>query len=117
MSDEKTSLLFNNEQSTLESNNSTHKIEGPTKKQSLFELVKRFLKFLGPAVLISVGYVGLLSDDHFFNIKTDPGNWATDIAGGSLFQYRLLWVLALSNAIALVIQSLAAKLGLVTGFY
>ena len=45
----------------------------------------------------------------------DPGNWATDLAGGSRFGYRLLWVLLLSNAIALVLQTLSARLGLVTG--
>jgi len=61
---------------------------------------KKFLAFLGPAYLISVGYM-------------DPGNWATDLAGGSQFGYQLLWVLLMSNLIALLLQSLSARLGLV----
>ncbi len=63
---------------------------------------KRFMAFLGPAYLISVGYM-------------DPGNWATDITGGSKFGYTLLWVLVVSNVIALLLQSFSARLGLVTG--
>lgn len=63
---------------------------------------KKLLSFLGPAYLISVGYM-------------DPGNWATDIAGGSKFGYALLWVLLMSNLIALLLQSLSARLGLVRG--
>ncbi|MGZ3863119.1 MAG: Nramp family divalent metal transporter [Bacteroidia bacterium] len=63
---------------------------------------KRLFAFFGPAYLISVGYM-------------DPGNWATDIAGGSKFGYALLWVLVVSNLIALLLQSFSARLGLVTG--
>lgn len=63
---------------------------------------KRFFAFLGPAYLISVGYM-------------DPGNWATDITGGSKFGYALLWVLVVSNLIALLLQSFSARLGIVTG--
>lgn len=63
---------------------------------------KKLLAFLGPAYLVSVGYM-------------DPGNWATDIAGGSQFGYRLIWVLLLSNLIALLLQSLSARLGIVKG--
>ena len=63
---------------------------------------KRFLAFIGPAYLVSVGYM-------------DPGNWATDIAGGSAFGYKLIWVLFASNMIALLLQSLAARLGIVRG--
>lgn len=62
--------------------------------------VKRFLAFLGPAYLISVGYM-------------DPGNWATDIEAGSKYGYTLLWVLLMSNLIALLLQSFAARLGIV----
>jgi manganese transport protein len=58
--------------------------------------------YLGPAFLISVGYM-------------DPGNWATDIAGGARFGYSLLWVLLLANLMALLLQYLSAKLGLSTG--
>ncbi len=63
---------------------------------------KRILSFFGPAYLISVGYM-------------DPGNWATDLAGGSKFGYSLLWVLLLSNLIALLLQGLSARLGIVRG--
>jgi manganese transport protein len=63
---------------------------------------RRILAFLGPAYLVSVGYM-------------DPGNWATDIAGGSKFGYQLIWVLLMSNLIALLLQSLSARLGIVRG--
>ncbi|GIV28324.1 MAG: divalent metal cation transporter MntH [Bacteroidia bacterium] len=63
---------------------------------------RRFLAFTGPAFLISVGYM-------------DPGNWATDIAGGSSFGYSLLWVLLMSNLMAILLQSHSARLGIVTG--
>ncbi|HTE33471.1 MAG TPA: Nramp family divalent metal transporter, partial [Chryseolinea sp.] len=61
---------------------------------------KKALAFMGPAYLVSVGYM-------------DPGNWATDIAGGSKFGYALIWVLLMSNLMALLLQSLSARLGLV----
>ncbi len=64
--------------------------------------LKRFLAFIGPAYLISVGYM-------------DPGNWAKDIAGGSSFGYSLLWVLLMSNLIAILLQSHSARLGIVSG--
>lgn len=63
---------------------------------------KKLFAFMGPAYLISVGYM-------------DPGNWATDIAGGSSYGYALLWVLLVSNLIALVMQNLSARLGVVKG--
>ncbi|QQT24881.1 Nramp family divalent metal transporter [Sphingobacterium spiritivorum] len=63
---------------------------------------KRVLSFFGPAYLISVGYM-------------DPGNWATDLAGGSQFGYTLIWVLLMSNIMALLLQSLCARLGIVRG--
>ena len=62
---------------------------------------RKVLAFFGPAYLISVGYM-------------DPGNWATDIAGGSQFGYTLIWVLLMSNLMALLLQSLSARLGIVT---
>jgi len=65
-------------------------------------LFKRMFAFFGPAYLISVGYM-------------DPGNWATDLEGGSRFGYSLLWVLVMSNAVAVLVQTLSARLGLVTG--
>lgn len=61
---------------------------------------RKMLAFIGPAYLVSVGYM-------------DPGNWATDIAGGSKFGYALLWVLLMSNLMALLLQSLSARLGIV----
>lgn len=61
---------------------------------------RRVFAFLGPAYLVSVGYM-------------DPGNWATDIAGGSQFGYALIWVLLMSNIMALLLQSLSARLGIV----
>ena len=63
---------------------------------------KSMLAFLGPAYMISVGYM-------------DPGNWATDIAGGSKFGYSLIWVLLMSNLTALLLQSHCARLGIVSG--
>lgn len=62
---------------------------------------RRLLAFVGPGYLISVGYM-------------DPGNWATDLAGGSKFGYTLLSVILLSNLMAILLQSLAARLGIVT---
>ena len=63
---------------------------------------RKFLAFVGPGYLVAVGYM-------------DPGNWATDIAGGSLFGYSLLSVILLSNLMAILLQALAGKLGIVTG--
>jgi manganese transport protein len=62
---------------------------------------RRWLAVAGPALLVSVGYM-------------DPGNWATDIAGGSRYEYRLLWVLMMSNLMAILLQSLSARLGIVS---
>lgn len=63
---------------------------------------RRLFAFGGPAYLVSVGYM-------------DPGNWATDLEGGARFGYALLWVLVLSNLMALLLQTLSARLGIVTG--
>lgn len=65
-------------------------------------VLKRALVFFGPAFVISVGYM-------------DPGNWGTDIEGGARFGYRLLWVIFLANMTAILLQTLAAKLGIATG--
>ena len=62
---------------------------------------KRLFAFLGPAYLVSVGYM-------------DPGNWATDLEGGARFGYALLWVLLMSNLMAVLLQTLSARLGVVT---
>jgi len=63
---------------------------------------RKILVYFGPAYLVSVGYM-------------DPGNWATDLAGGSQFGYKLIWVLLMSNMMALLLQSLSARLGIVRG--
>src|SRR5690348_9241128 len=63
---------------------------------------RKALAFAGPGYLVAVGYM-------------DPGNWATDLAGGSRFGYTLLSVILLSNLMAILLQGLAAKLGIVTG--
>jgi manganese transport protein len=64
--------------------------------------LRRLFAFLGPAYLVSVGYM-------------DPGNWATDLEGGARFGYSLIWVLLMSNLMAVLLQTLAARLGVVTG--
>src|SRR5437016_1077533 len=63
---------------------------------------RRALAFAGPGYLVAVGYM-------------DPGNWATDLAGGSAFGYTLLSVILVSNLMAVLLQGLASKLGIVTG--
>ena len=63
---------------------------------------RRMFAFAGPAYLVSVGYM-------------DPGNWATDLQGGAEFGYKLLWVLVMSNGMAILLQTLGARLGIVTG--
>ncbi|MGN6374593.1 MAG: Nramp family divalent metal transporter [Sphingomonas sp.] len=63
---------------------------------------RKLLAFLGPGFMVAVGYM-------------DPGNWATDLAGGSAFGYALLSVILLSNLMAIVLQALAARLGIATG--
>lgn len=63
---------------------------------------RQWRAFAGPALLVSVGYM-------------DPGNWGTDLAGGSQFKYGLLWVVALASFMAVVLQVIAARLGVVTG--
>src|SRR6201981_3766246 len=63
---------------------------------------RRFLAFSGPALMVSVGYM-------------DPGNWGTDLAAGSQFKYRLLWGLLISKPVGPLLQTLATRLGVVTG--
>ncbi len=62
---------------------------------------RRWLAITGPALMVSVGYM-------------DPGNWATDLAGGSRYNYTLIWVLLMSNIMAVLLQSMAARLGIVS---
>src|SRR3989440_15599 len=63
---------------------------------------RQWRAFAGPALLVSVGYM-------------DPGNWGTDLAGGAQFRYALLWVVALASLMAIFMQVIAARLGVVTG--
>src|SRR6476620_7818239 len=63
---------------------------------------RQYKAFAGPALLVSVGYM-------------DPGNWATDLEGGASYKYGLLWVVALSSLMAIVLQVCSARLGIVTG--
>ena len=76
----------------------TEVLSGASKKKGL----SRLLPFLGPAFIASVAYM-------------DPGNFATNIQGGAKFGYQLLWVILASNLMAMLIQSLSAKLGIATG--
>jgi manganese transport protein len=81
---------------------SLSEVHGSVNIPKQYGMIKRFLAFAGPAYLVSVGYM-------------DPGNWATDIEGGSRFGYQLLWVILMSNLMAVLLQTLSARLGIVTG--
>ncbi|MEZ4801670.1 MAG: Nramp family divalent metal transporter [Gelidibacter sp.] len=85
-----------------QSHKSLEEVHGTVETSGKKSPWKKLLAFLGPAYLVSVGYM-------------DPGNWATDIAGGSQFGYKLIWVLLMSNIMALLLQSLCARLGVVRG--
>src|SRR6266404_1991004 len=65
-------------------------------------IARKLLAFAGPGFLVAVGYM-------------DPGNWATDLAAGAKFNYSLLFVIMLSNLMAILLQSLSVKLGVATG--
>lgn len=69
---------------------------------SLNQKIKRLLSFLGPAFIVSVAYI-------------DPGNFATNISGGSIFNYSLIWVVLWSNLMAIFLQTMSAKLGIASG--
>ncbi len=81
---------------------SLSEIHSSVKIKSGSSFWKRLLFFTGPAFMVSVGYM-------------DPGNWATDLAGGAKFGYALIWVILLANIMAIVFQTLSARLGIVTG--
>ena len=74
----------------------------PARNASRWSAFRRFLGFIGPGFLVSVGYM-------------DPGNWATDLAGGSRYGYALLWVILLSNLMAILFQHLCVRLNVATG--
>ena len=81
--------------------NSLGEVHGSVDTSTKRKGLGKILPYLGPAYLVSVGYM-------------DPGNWATDLQGGAQFGYRLIWVLLMSNLMALLLQSLSARLGIVT---
>ncbi|PIO85159.1 Nramp family divalent metal transporter [Pediococcus damnosus] len=88
--------------STDGANKSLDEINGSVSVPQNAGVFKTFLAYLGPGVLISVGYM-------------DPGNWITSISGGAQFKYRLLSVVLISSLIAMLLQAMAARLGIVTG--
>ena len=92
---DKTQAVQGSHSKSLEEVHSTVKTQYP-------KLWKRIFAFAGPAYLVSVGYM-------------DPGNWATDLEGGSRFGYALIWVILMSNMMAVLLQTLSARLGIVTG--
>ncbi|RYG74976.1 divalent metal cation transporter [bacterium] len=77
-------------------------VHGSVSVPKTLSRLKTFFAFAGPGYLVSVGYM-------------DPGNWATDMAGGSQFGYSLLWVILASNLMAMLLQTLCARLGIATG--
>ncbi|MBB3109943.1 manganese transport protein [Paenibacillus phyllosphaerae] len=87
---------------TKSSQLSLAEVHGTMKVPKHGSWLRKFLAFAGPGYLVAVGYM-------------DPGNWATDIAGGSMFGYSLLSVILISNLMAILLQALAGKLGIVTG--
>lgn len=87
---------------TINHDNSLSEVHGSVDTTTKSKGWKKIFSFLGPAYLVSVGYM-------------DPGNWATDLAGGSKYGYALIWVLLMSNLMALLLQSLSARLGIVRG--
>ncbi len=91
---------MNNEQ--LVAGRSLSEIHSTVNVNHTSSFVKRLFYFTGPAFMVSVGYM-------------DPGNWATDLAGGSQFGYRLIWIILLANIMAILFQTLSARLGIVYG--
>src|SRR5467141_4741438 len=88
-------------------NRRQHTVSSPEVHRSIpvpksFGFWRKMLAFSGPGYLVAVGYM-------------DPGNWATDLAGGSAFGYTLLCVILISNLMAILLQSLSARLGIATG--
>jgi manganese transport protein len=86
--------------STLPNQNSLSEVHESVDMSHSKKGWRRLLAYMGPAYLVSVGYM-------------DPGNWATDLQGGAQFGYSLIWVLLMSNLMALLLQSLSARLGIV----
>lgn len=74
-------------------------VEVPYQEAGFWE---QWRAFIGPAILVSVGYM-------------DPGNWGTDLQGGAQFKYGLLWVVGVASLMAIFMQVISARLGVVTG--
>src|SRR5215470_20360350 len=85
------------EQVSLEGIHGTIEVPGPRA-----HFWQQWRAFIGPAILVSVGYM-------------DPGNWGTDLAAGAQFKYGLLWVVGLASLMAIFMQVIAARLGVVAG--
>ncbi len=91
---------MNDDQTAL--NKSLSEVHSSVEVNHTSKFWKRLFYFTGPAFMVSVGYM-------------DPGNWATDLAGGAQFGYKLIWVILLANLMAILFQSLSARLGIVAG--
>lgn len=89
-------------ESTEGSNKSLDEVNGSIKVPKDAGFLRTLMAYTGPGILIAVGYM-------------DPGNWITSIAGGAQFKYSLLSVILISSLIAMLLQSMAARLGIVTG--
>src|SRR5215471_8152453 len=92
-----TDVSLESEQVSLEGLHRT--VEVPSHEAGFFQ---QWRAFIGPAILVSVGYM-------------DPGNWGTDLAAGAQFKYGLLWVVGLASLMAIFMQVISARLGVVTG--
>ncbi|MBI2301925.1 MAG: Nramp family divalent metal transporter [Armatimonadetes bacterium] len=88
-----------NEAGTLSLEGMHGTVEVPEHGQGFW---RNWRAYVGPALLVSVGYM-------------DPGNWGTDLQGGAQYKYALLWVVAMASAMAIILQILSARLGVVTG--
>jgi len=95
-------MYFMESDKNLKDANLTFQKRGRYKVKETLCKFKEVLKFLGPAFIVSVAYI-------------DPGNFATNISGGSVFNYSLIWVILWSNLMGLFLQSMSAKLGIATG--
>lgn len=91
-----------NEDTTMSNGIEINIRKAEIKTDSIISKIKMGLKYLGPAFIVSVAYI-------------DPGNFATNISGGSTFNYNLIWVILWSNLMAIFLQIMSAKLGIVTG--
>lgn len=95
-------MLFLNEPTGVQVNSSIGMGRLAYKLSKSIGELRQFMKFLGPAFIVSVAYI-------------DPGNFATNISGGSIFNYSLVWVILWSNIMAIFLQTMSAKLGIATG--